>query len=144
LEAESIALLNIIDTINTHVQLYLDVFFPDDPITVTLQTFKETKKNMKPSINITIEYKGMECDLNMLSGGELSRVILAYTLALGEIFNTPLLMLDESTASLDQTMTSCVFNGIKDHFNGKMVVIIAHQIVEGAFDKVIKLDQDNE
>jgi ABC-type dipeptide/oligopeptide/nickel transport system ATPase subunit len=139
LEAESIALLNIIDTINTHVQLYLDVFFPEDPITVCLQTFKETKKNTKPSINLAIEYKGMECDLNMLSGGELSRVILAYTLALGEIFNTPLLMLDESTASLDQHMTSCVFNGIKEHFNRKLVVIIAHQIVEGSFDRVINL-----
>ena len=139
LEAESIALLNIIDTINTHVQMYLDVFFPDDPITICLQTFKETKKNTKPSINLAIEYKGMECELNMLSGGELSRVILAYTLALGEIFNTPLLMLDESTASLDQTMTSCVFNGIKEHFNGKLVLIIAHQIVEGSFDRVIKL-----
>jgi len=68
---------------------------------------------------------------------------LSYTLALGEIFNTPLLMLDESTASLDQSMTSCVFNGIKEHFNGKLVVIIAHQIVEGGFDRVIKLDRDN-
>jgi exonuclease SbcC len=143
LEAESIALLNIIDTINTHVQIYLEAFFPDDPITISLQTFKETKKNTKPSINLAIEYKGMECDLNMLSGGELSRVILSYTLALGEIFNTPLLMLDESTASLDQSMTSCVFNGIKEHFNGKLVVIIAHQIVEGGFDRVIKLDRDN-
>ena len=141
LEAESIALLNIIDTINTHVQLYLEAFFPDEPITITLQTFKETKKNTKPSINLFIEYKGMECDLNMLSGGELSRVILAYTLALGEIFNTPLLMLDESTASLDQNMTSCVFNGIREHFNGKLVIIIAHQIVEGGFDTVIKLDK---
>lgn len=141
LEAESIALLNIIDTINTHVQLYLESFFPDDPITISLQTFKETKKNTKPSINLAIEYKGMECELNMLSGGELSRVILAYTLALGEIFNTPLLMLDESTASLDQMMTSCVFNGIKENFNGKMVLIIAHQIVEGGFDRVIKLDR---
>lgn len=139
LEAESIALLNIIDTINTHVQMYLDVFFPDDPITICLQTFKETKKNTKPSINLAIEYKGMECELNMLSGGELSRVILAFTLALGEIFNVQLLMLDESTASLDQTMTSCVFNGIKEHFNGKLVLIIAHQIVEGSFDRVIKL-----
>lgn len=144
LEAESIALLNIIDTINTHVQIYLEAFFPDDPITISLQTFKETKKNTKPSINLAIEYKGMECDLNMLSGGEISRVILAYTLALGEIFNTPLLMLDESTASLDQTMTSCVFNGIKEHFNGKLIVIIAHQIVEGSFDRVIKLNRDNE
>lgn len=144
LEAESIALLNIIDTINTHVQLYLEAFFPDDPITVSLQTFKETKKNTKPSINLNIEYKGMDCDLNMLSGGELSRVILAYTLALGEIFNTPLLMLDESTASLDQGMTSCVFNGIKEHFNGKLVVIIAHQIVEGGFDTVIRLDKNDD
>ena len=144
LEAESIALLNIIDTINTHVQLYLEAFFPDDPITISLQTFKETKKSTKPTINLLIEYKGMECDLNMLSGGELSRVILAYTLALGEIFNTPLLMLDESTASLDQTMTSCVFNGIREHFNGKLVIIIAHQIVEGGFDTVIKLDKVTE
>ena len=139
LEAESIALLNIIDTINTHVQLYLDVFFPDDPITICLQTFKESKKSTKPSINLAIEYKGMECELSMLSGGEISRIILAYTLALGEIFNTQLLMLDESTSSLDQTMTSCVFNGIKEHFNGKLVLIIAHQIVEGSFDRVIKL-----
>ena len=142
LEAESIALLNIIDTINTHVQIYLEAFFPDEPITISLQTFKETKKNTKPSINLAIEYKGMECELNMLSGGELSRVILAYTLALGEIFNTPLLMLDESTASLDGIMTSCVFNGIKEHFNGKLVIIIAHQIVEGGFDKVIKLNKE--
>ena len=36
-------------------------------------------------------------------------------------------------------MTSCVFNGIKEHFNGKLVLIIAHQIVEGSFDRVIKL-----
>jgi exonuclease SbcC len=143
LEAESIALLNIIDTINTHTQLYLEAFFPDDPITITLQTFKETKKNTKPSINLAIEYKGMECELNMLSGGELSRVILAYTLALGEIFNTPLLMLDESTASLDQLMTGCVFDGIKEHFNGKLVIIIAHQIVEGGFDRVINLNKED-
>jgi len=64
---------------------------------------------------------------------------LAYTLALSEIFNTPLMLLDECTASLDQDLTSDVFEGIREHFGGKLVLIIAHQVVSGTFDKVIKL-----
>ena len=139
LEAESIALANVVDSINTHAQLYLDSFFVDNPIVVHLLPFKETKKNNKPQINIEIQYKDMECDLNMLSGGELSRVVLAFTLALGEMFNTPMLLLDESTASLDQEATTVVFDAIKENFKGKMVLIIAHQVIQGVFDKVIKL-----
>ena len=140
LEAESVAMLNIISSINTHAQLYLDCFFPDNPMIARLMPFKETKKSKKPQINIEIEYKGMECDLSILSGGELSRVILAYTLALGEMFNTPLLLLDECTASLDQDLTTVVFDNIRTNFTGKMVIIIAHQVVTGTFDKTIKLD----
>jgi len=139
LEAESIAVANVIDSINTHAQIYLDSFFVDNPIVVRLLPFKETKKSNKPQINIEILYKDMECDLNMLSGGELSRVILAFTLALGEMFNTPILLLDESTASLDQEATTVVFDSIKENFKGKMVLIIAHQVIQGVFDKVIKL-----
>ena len=144
LEAESIAMKNIIDSINIHAREYLDSFFPEYPILVELQTFKETKKStsgslVKPCINVMIEYKSMECDLQMLSGGELSRIVLAYTLALSEMFNTPLLLLDECTASLDQELTSVVFEGIKDNFKGKLVLIIAHQVVSGTFDTIIKL-----
>ena len=102
LEAESLAISNIIDTINLHARGYLDVFFSDHPISVQLQPFKETKKSTKPSVHVVIEYKGMECDLNMLSGGELSRVVLAYTLALSEMFNAPLLLLDECTHHIDR------------------------------------------
>lgn len=142
LESESIAMFNIISSINTHTQTYLDCFFPDEPISVKLLPFKDPKKNnekKKPQINLYIEYKGMEADINMLSGGELSRVILSFALALGEMFNTPLMMLDECTASLDQEMTDIVMDGIRENFNGKMVIIIAHQIIEGSFDQVIKL-----
>lgn len=139
LEAESIAMLNIIDSINSHARIYLDCFFPDNPISVNLQTFKETKKSTKPQINIEIEYKGMEADINMLSGGELSRVILAYTMALAEMFNTPLLLLDECTSSLDQDLTETVFNSIRENFNGKITLLIAHQVVMGTFDKIINL-----
>lgn len=138
-EAESIAVVNIVESINTHARLYLDAFFVEDPISVQLQSFKQTNKSNKPKINIQIEYKGMEADMNMLSGGELSRVILAYTLALAEMFNTPLLLLDECTASLDQDLTSVVFEAIRENFNGKMTLIIAHQVVTGTFDKSVKL-----
>lgn len=140
LEAESIALENIIDSINNHAKVYLNSFFPDYPITVSLLAFKEgTKKVAKPCINVQIEYKGSESDLSVLSGGEMSRVMLAYTLALGEIFNTKILMLDESTASLDQELTTDVFNSIRENFGGRLVLVVAHQIVNGMFDNVIEL-----
>lgn len=142
LEAESIAMYNIIQSVNTHAQLYLDSFFVENPILIRLLPFKETKKNTKPQINLEIDYKGMECDLNMLSGGELSRVILAFTLALGEMFNTPLLLLDECTSSLDQNLTTVVFNAIREHYNGKLVILIAHQVVTGIFDKTINLSNE--
>ena len=143
LEAESIAMLNVISSINTHSQVYLDSFFPDNPISVKLVTFKETKKgksvSKKPQINLQIEYKGMEADLTSLSGGETSRVILAFTLALGEMFNTPIMLLDECTSSLDQELTAEVMDGIRDNFSGKLVLIIAHQVCMGGYDKVIEI-----
>jgi DNA repair exonuclease SbcCD ATPase subunit len=140
LEAESLAILNVINSINIHAQEYLDLFFPDHPIVVRLLPFKTTKKKTtKPQINIEIDYKGMEADINMLSGGELSRVVLAYTLALSEIFNAPMIMLDECTSSLDAELTSTVMEGIKKNFGNKLVVIIAHQVIEGDFDRQIAL-----
>ena len=139
LEAESIAMVNIIGSIDMHARIYLDAFFDDNPMVARLQAFKVSKKNIKPQINIEIDYKGMECDLTMLSGGELSRVILAYTLALNEMFNTPLLMLDECTSSLDQDSTELVFDAIKEHFQDKLVVVIAHQSVIGSFSRVVDI-----
>jgi ABC-type polar amino acid transport system ATPase subunit len=140
LEAESISIQNMIENINTHVQLYLEYFFPDNPINVRISAFKENKKEQtKPSINLEIDYKGIEHDLTMLSGGELSRIILAFTLALAEIHNSPLILLDECTSSLDQELTNSVISGLKENFGNKLVVLIAHQVVQGCFDKIIKL-----
>lgn len=139
LQAESIAVTNIINTINTHAQLYLDLFFTEDSINVNLLCFKKTKKNTKPQINLQIDYKGMECDINMLSGGEVSRIILAFTLALAEMFNNPLIMLDECTSSLDADTSEIVFDAIKENFSNKLIIIIAHQVVKGNFDNTIEL-----
>ena len=140
LEAESIAILTIINSINTHAQLYLDQFFTDNPISIKLLTFKESKKSVsKPQINLAIEYKGMECDTGTLSGGELARVILAFTLALSEMFNTPLILLDECTASLDESLSTTIINSIKENFSNKLVIVISHQNVCGIYDRTISI-----
>ena len=97
------------------------------------------KDASKPQINLEIDYKGIEHDLGMLSGGEMSRVILAFTLALAEIHNVSFVMLDESTASLDQELTGTVIEGLKENFTGKLIILIAHQVVQGAFDTIVKL-----
>jgi len=136
MESESKAILSIIDSINAHTQEYLDLFFVD-PIIARLAPYKESKNSKKSQLNIQVEYKGMDGDRTMLSGGELSRVILAYTLALGEIFNTPMILLDECTSSLDQELTSTVISGIKSNYHNKLVIVIAHQCVSGIFDREI-------
>jgi ATP-binding cassette subfamily B protein len=81
----------------------------------------------------------MDADLNTLSEGELSRVVLAFTLALSDMFNTPMILLDEPTSTLDQDTTSIVFDALRDNLKNKAVIIIAHQVVNGMFDKVITL-----
>ena len=138
LEAESISVMNIIASINIHAQVFLDAFF-DDPISIRLVPFKETKSGKKPQINLDIHYKGMEADLGMLSGGELSRVVLAFMLALVEIFNSPLVLLDECTSSLDEDLNTDVIETIKNAFPKKLIVMISHQCVAGNYDKVIEL-----
>jgi DNA repair exonuclease SbcCD ATPase subunit len=142
LETESIALINIINTINVHAQFFLEKFFPENSLIVTLTTFKEVKKNSKPQINLDVIYDGEEADIASLSGGELARVILAFTLSLNEIFQTPLLLLDESTSSLEQETTTIVFDTIKEHFENKIVLCVAHQVTEGVFDEVVRLNNN--
>ena len=139
LKTESISLLSIIESINNHSSIYLEHFFPNEPISVQLTPFKETKTKTKYQINVKILYKGIDMDLSMLSGGELSRVVLAYTLALSEIFNSPLLLLDECTASLNEDLANVIFDYIKSNFCNKTILVIAHQVVNGVFDNIISL-----
>lgn len=149
LKAESISIQNIINSINTHAQEYLEMFFPNESISAVLYPFKQNKKDRlkgkekttdKPQISLEIVYKEMETEISMLSGGEQSRVILAFTLAFSEIFNAPMILLDECTASLDQNTTTIVMESIKASFENKPVLVIAHQVVSGDFDRQIKLE----
>ncbi len=141
-EAEAIAISNMIRNINAHASIYLDLFF-EEPISVTLLPLKTNqKKQQKPQINVQVDYKGMECDISTLSGGEKDRVVLAYALALSEMTNCPLLLLDECIKSLDSSSAAKVITAIKQNYtylSGKLVILVAHQTVRGIFDEVIDI-----
>jgi exonuclease SbcC len=139
LEAESSILLSKLDELNESINYYLEKFFPTEPITVNITPFKETKKDIKHIINTEIGYKGVNTDLTNLSGGEYDRVILATVLAFNNVFGNDLLLLDESISSLNEELTEDILEVLYESLKGKTVILIAHQISEGVFDKVINL-----
>lgn len=135
-KAEGIAVSSLIDEINTHLKGYLDVFFQDNPISVAVDTERETKKGEKRSqVCIKVGYKGTDTDLNTLSGGERDRVDLAFTLALSEIFDSPLVLLDESLSSLDAVSSETVLSHLQE--KDRLYIIVAHQVPHGIFEKSI-------
>ncbi|MCK4518110.1 hypothetical protein KAT92_04995, partial [Candidatus Babeliales bacterium] len=139
-EAESIAMIDIISSINTHAQVFLDYIFQEKPILVNILPFKETKQLTKPRLNIHAEYEGATFDdVGSLSDGEYEKVNVAFTLALAEMFNLPVIVLDEITAQIDQSSTSHIFECIKENFTNKLVVVIAHHIITGSFDTRVEL-----
>jgi DNA repair exonuclease SbcCD ATPase subunit len=138
-EAYGLALLNIVNQINDNAAGYLDEFFIEDPIEVSLKTFScsKTNKKVKPSLKCEILYKSNEMTLDNLSGGERARVVIAFNLALCDILDSSIVMLDEVTANLDASLTEQIFETTKNALGGKIVVAVAHQCVDGVFDKVI-------
>jgi exonuclease SbcC len=130
-QAEKLAIEETIEQINLHVQLYLDYFLEN--ITVRLAFDKDGTR-----LNVNVTQNNFESDLNNLSGGELARVILAFTIALADMNNVKLLLLDECVSSLDQETTTSVIKTIQNNFTGQ-IICIAHQTTTGIFDHVEEL-----
>ena len=138
--AESRCLTSFVQNLQTEVQLFLDDFFPEDPMMIRINCFKLVKKNRKPEITVTMHYKGLECDYNCLSGGELQRVILAFSLVIAKRANVPLVMLDECTSNLDEALSDTVVRSIKNRMCDKPIIMVAHQVVKGVFNEVVDLN----
>ena len=147
-DAESLCLTRILTAINDSVATYLDIFFQSYPIKVNLvirddsdPSQAKAKSNRTGQIHITVDYKDMEADMSILSGGELQRVIIAYNMALSELFHVPLMLFDECTSNLDQELTETIVRGIKHNSYGKNIIMIAHQVVSGIFDQTITVEE---
>ena len=142
LEVECHTLQTTVDSINAALSDIATHLF-DDPIAISLQLFKalKTKDRVKPTVNITITYRGGEYDnISQLSGGEGDRISLAITLALARINSCPLLLLDECMASLDANLKeSCLKTLRRNLGNHKTVISINHEGTEGTYDAVVTL-----
>ncbi len=140
LESESKALQTTLDNINYYIQIYLDKFYSiDNPISIELSAFKETKKLVKPSIFINIFYKGKKRELKQLSGGECDRINVCFTLALNEIYGKNIMMLDESIISLDAGLVENILGVLKEISRNKLILMTFHNVIEGYFDRIISL-----
>lgn len=136
--AEQIALQQTIHSINVSVQHYLDGFFKEEPLVAQLYLIKNkgTKKE-KQQLGIEVIYKGMSMEPSRLSGGEYDRLNLAFVLTLTEMNKSPILLLDECLRSLDQETAEQTCAYIKKPHPHSTVILVAHQIVTGFFDRVI-------
>ena len=140
-DVECIALQRTVDSINRVVNdIAMQLF--EDPIVIAISLFKETKTThvLKPQVNVAINYRGIEYDsIKQPSGGEADRISLALTLAFNVISGSPILFLDETMAFLNASVKESCLRAIRSHLTNKMVIIIAHEAVEGQFDHAIDL-----
>jgi DNA repair exonuclease SbcCD ATPase subunit len=141
-ETECRILQQVVDSINASIEGVCGTLFDRD-ITIVMNLFKtlKTTKNVKPVANFTISYQGGTFDnINQMSGGEGDRASLALTLALKRLSSCPILMLDESLASLDLNMKEAAIRTIRENTNDT-VLIIMHDGIEGHFSHVINVDE---
>lgn len=140
LEAESLAMEDVIAAINQEMAMQLETLF-HDPITVRFETTKTLQDGRtKFCINLAVNYRGEDYDnLNSLSGGELARVSLAITLALNKTANSPILMLDESLSALDSDLIDDVVEALKDVSTQYHIpiIVVLHNTCMGSFDTIV-------
>jgi len=141
LYADALIITNTIDSINQYAQSFMEYMF-DVPMVVELSPYRETKqtKEIRPQICTRVSYQGDDYDdLSQLSGGESDRVSLAFLLALNAMFNSPILLLDESLSSLDAETCTDILERMKEIADTRLILVVSHQIHTGVFDDIVQI-----
>jgi len=139
-ESEGKAVINLIDNINLHLDTHISRFF-EDPISVEITPFKETKEGDRLSVQIQVFYRGCSCKVSELSGGEQARLELAICLTINSLGESSLLLLDECFSSLDAEISEEILELLKRYASeqNKLIISICHQASEGVFDSVVNI-----
>lgn len=87
--------------------------------TIKIAQLQELIKKLPKGINTLIGEKGYR-----LSGGERQRVGIARAI----YKNNPMIILDEATSALDSKTESLIEKGIKQNFENKTLLVIAHRL----------------
>ena len=138
------SLESIIDEINFRATYWLDLLL-DGRVKAELKTTRKLKSKDKEisAINLELTCDGQVLDtLNEddLSGGQFSRLVLAFQLALSDMYNSPILMLDESLQGCDIATQEICISSIKEISDRKLVLMIEHHTQDYFFDEVIYIE----
>jgi DNA repair exonuclease SbcCD ATPase subunit len=131
----------IIDQINTNASSYLEKFFPEDGTQILLRNVTTTGKGEeRAKISVDITHKGKNPKkITSLSGGEKSRVCLAFQLAVADLYKSSLLLIDEGFTGLDDATKQDCMDVLKEAASNRLIVVIEHGASEHMFDQIINL-----
>ena len=129
----------ILSSINAHAKAYTELLFPNQGTVITLNNVKQNKDDtVRAKMSTTVFHKGVEYDsLEQLSGGEQNRAMLAFQLALSDLFNSPILLLDEAFAGAHTELKNDCIESLRSVASRKLVIIVEHGLDDGLFDEVI-------
>jgi exonuclease SbcC len=130
---------DILSSINVHAKTYTELLFPNQGTTITLNNVRLNKdESVRAKMSTSVFHKGVEYDsLDQLSGGEQNRAMLAFQLALSDLFNSPILLLDEAFAGAHTELKNDCIESLRSVASRKLVVIVEHGLDDGLFDEVI-------
>lgn len=121
----------------------LENFFEQNPPKLIVKN--ENKKTAKTSRDIQFMFANTDSQadsargLATFSGGEADRLSLAFTCAVAEFSDCPLLFLDECISSLDVELRDRVIRTLRSVVKNKFVIVVCHDTLDGLFDKIVSV-----
>lgn len=145
-QTESALVEEVAEHLNLDMSEYCPRLFPDTDTVAKLQLSKVAKtseaRQYRPEI--VIDHRGNQnVKLSSLSDGEGDRVSIAFVLAMSYISGTPIIILDESLASLNSEYKHEAVELIRER-GPRFSLVVMHDGVSGIFDRVIDLSESKD
>jgi len=139
--AASEAIESTVFLINDNASGYIDNMFAEDGTKIQLSNFATTQKGEeRAKVGFEVFHKGVQTNsIKDFSGGELSRACLAFQLGLSDMYNSPILMIDEGFEGLDPELKAECLEVLKSAAEDKLIIVIEHGAPESFFDEVISV-----
>lgn len=135
------AIERVIDSINASSEEYINKMFSDDGTSIRIKNVSQTKDGKdRAKLSIEIFHKGETASrLSDLSGGEKSRAALAFQLGLAELYNSPILMVDEGFKGLGEDDKVICLEVLRSISGNKLILAVEHGAPESFFDQVVRV-----